>query len=141
MERIESQQFDLLAIDAFSSDAIPIHLLTREALAVYFKQLKPNGVLAIHISNRYLDLEPVCARGAEEFHKPAMTISDDGEAEPYLSASTWVLLTSAPNFFDDDSFRNADMHVSVAKKSFRTWTDDYSNVFGILIGIGKSANN
>ena len=65
LERQESQQFDMLAVDAFSSDAIPIHLLTREALALYFHHLKPNGILALHISNRYLDLVPVCARGAE----------------------------------------------------------------------------
>ena len=69
----------MLAVDAFSSDAIPIHLLTREALALYFHHLKPDGILALHISNRYLDLEPVCARGAEFFDKQAMTVSDDGE--------------------------------------------------------------
>lgn len=132
MERMESLQLDLLAVDAFSSDAIPVHLLTREALAVYFRHLKPDGILALHISNRYLDLEPVCARGAEDFKKVAMTVSDDGSEQPYLSASTWVLLTSDSMIFNDDAFKDADIAPAKVKKDFRAWTDDYSNVFQIL---------
>jgi spermidine synthase len=132
MERMDSLQLDLLAVDAFSSDAIPVHLLTREAFAVYFRHLKPGGILALHISNRYLDLEPVCARGAEFFHKDAMTVSDDGDEAPYLSASTWVLLTSDPAIFQDDAFAKADITPAKAPKTFRAWTDDYSNVFQIL---------
>ena len=88
----EPPQLDLLAVDAFSSDAIPVHLLTREAMAVYFRHLKPDGMLALHISNRYLDLEPVCERGAEYFGRADGL--DDGSEAPYLSASTWVLVTS-----------------------------------------------
>src|SRR5580698_9608149 len=79
----EIQNFDVLSVDAFSSDAIPIHLLTREALALYFHHLKPTGILALHISNRYLDLAPVCAAGAAYFHKEARTVTDDGEAGSY----------------------------------------------------------
>ena len=96
----EVQNFDVLSVDAFSSDAIPIHLLTREALGLYFKHLKPDGILALHISNRYLDLAPVCAAGAEYFHKEARTVSDDGEGGSYLSSSTWVLVTSHPEWFE-----------------------------------------
>ncbi len=132
LERMDSLQLDLLAVDAFSSDAIPVHLLTREALGVYFRHLKPDGILALHISNRYLDLEPVCARGAEYFKKDAMTVSDDGSEEPYLSASTWVLLTSNSPIFLDDAFKDADIQPAKAAKTFRAWTDDYSNVFQIL---------
>jgi SAM-dependent methyltransferase len=132
MERMESLQLDLLAVDAFSSDAIPVHLLTREALAVYFRHLKPDGILALHISNRYLDLEPVCKGGAEFFHKDAMTVTDDGEEAPYLSASTWVLLTSGTDIFNDDAFKNADIQPAKTIPNFRAWTDDYSNVFQIL---------
>ncbi len=62
LEAQPSQQFDLMAIDAFTSDAIPVHLLTREAFALYFRHLKPAGILAVHVSNRYLDLVPVVAR-------------------------------------------------------------------------------
>jgi hypothetical protein len=132
MERTASLQLDLLAVDAFSSDAIPVHLLTREALAVYFRHLKPEGVLALHISNRYLDLEPVCAKGAEFFGKTAMTVYDDGTSEEYFSASSWVLLTSNIALFHDDAFDNADFWPAVAKPPFRAWTDDYSNIFQIL---------
>ena len=132
LERQASQNFDVLAVDAFSSDAIPIHLLTREAIALYVKQLQPQGILALHISNRYLDLEPVCARGAQDFSLTAMVVDDDGETAGYMSASTWVLLTSRASWFDTISFRGADMHAAQASKGFREWTDDYSNVFQIL---------
>ena len=66
LEAQPSQQFDLMAIDAFSSDAIPVHLLTREAFALYFRHLKPTGILAVHVSNRYLDLVPVVSRNARD---------------------------------------------------------------------------
>jgi spermidine synthase len=132
MERMDSLQLDVLAVDAFSSDAIPVHLLTREALAVYFRHLKPEGILALHISNRYLDLEPVCKGGADFFNKSAMTVTDDGEEAPYLSASTWVLMTSGTDIFNDDAFKNADIQPAKTKPNFRAWTDDYSNVFQIL---------
>ena len=132
LERQEPQNFDVLAVDAFSSDAIPIHLLTREALALYFHHLKPDGILALHVSNRYLDLIPVCQRGAEAFHKQAMVVSDDGEEAEYLSASTWVLLSSDGAWFKMPSFQGADMTAATAPARFREWTDDYSNVFQIL---------
>ncbi len=131
LERQENQNFDLIAVDAFSSDAIPIHLLTREALAVYFRQLKPAGILALHVSNRYLDLVPVCARGAEEFHKKATVIFNDDESD-FQTGSTWVLLTSDAGWFHSRSFASADFTPAVARTSFRTWTDNYSNVFQIL---------
>ncbi len=132
LERQDPQNFDVLAVDAFSSDAIPVHLLTREALGLYFHHLKPDGILALHISNRYLDLEPVCARGAEAFSKTAMSVSDEGDEAAYLSSSTWVLLTSRPGWFDTISFKGADMSPAKASKNFLTWTDDYSNVFQIV---------
>jgi hypothetical protein len=131
LERQQPQNFDVLAVDAFSSDAIPIHLLTREALDLYFHHLKPSGILALHVSNRYLDLIPVCERGAEFFHKQAMVVSDDPE-EGYLSDSTWVLLTSDGDWFKTAPFSHADMEPATAPKRFRGWTDDYSNVFQIL---------
>ncbi len=132
LERQESQQFDLLAVDAFSSDAIPIHLLTREALALYFRHLKPRGILALHVSNRYLDLVPVCATGAAAFGKQAMVVDDDGETHTYYSSSTWVLVTSDGEWFKMPSFKQADMEPATASPRFRAWTDDYSNVFQIL---------
>ncbi len=132
MERMDSLQLDLLAVDAFSSDAIPVHLLTREALAVYFRHLKPDGILALHISNRYLDLEPVCQKGAELFNKQAMTVYDEGDEAQYLSTSNWVLVTSDTTIFLDNIFDDSMITPSKPRRGFRAWTDDYSNVFQIL---------
>jgi hypothetical protein len=126
------QNFDVLSVDAFSSDAIPIHLLTREALDLYFHHLKPNGILALHISNRYLDLAPVCAAGAAYFHKAAFTVNDDGESASYFSSSTWVLLTSDTTWFQEPQFANADIAKTQEQPNFRAWTDDYSNIVQIL---------
>jgi hypothetical protein len=132
LEKEPPQNFDLLAVDAFSSDAIPVHLLTREAIQVYYKHLKPDGVLALHISNRYLELEPVAERGAETVGRKGMVIEDDGTTADYASASTWVLITSQPDFFKGAFFKDADMHEPKMPANFRTWTDDYSNLFQIL---------
>ncbi len=132
LERQDSQQFDLLAVDAFSSDAVPIHLLTREALAVYFRHLKPDGVLALHVTNRYLNLVPVIASGAQNFGKQAMVVSDDGHDAGYLFPSIWVLLTSDAAWFKSPSFETADIAQAVAPPRFRTWTDNYSNIFQAL---------
>ncbi len=131
LERQEPQNYDVLSVDAFSSDAIPVHLLTREALAVYFRHLKPDGILALHISNRYLDLGPVCAAGAQYFHKEAWTVSDD-PSENYLSSSTWVLVTNNGDWFKYPSFADADMVRTKITPGFRPWTDDYSNLWQIV---------
>jgi hypothetical protein len=132
LESQQSQQFDILAVDAFSSDSIPVHLLTREAFALYFRQLKPNGVLALHISNRYLDLAPVCAAGAKAFDKKATVVADDGEGGSYLNSSTWVLVTSDTSLTDAPSFMGANMYPPNLPEKFRPWTDDYSNIWQIL---------
>ena len=132
LERQETQHYDLIAVDAFSSDAIPVHLLTREATGLYFRHLKPNGILALHISNRYLDLEPVCLGDAQAFGKQARVVDDTGDEELYFSESTWVLVTSDPAWFDASSFKGARMRPAKMPGKFRPWTDDYSNLFQIL---------
>jgi hypothetical protein len=132
LEKLEPQNFDLLAVDAFSSDAIPIHLLTREAMQLYARHLKPNGILALHISNRYLNLEPVCEGGAEFLGRHAWTVADEGEGGEYLSSSTWVLVTADASLPKSAQFVNADISPSKITKGFRPWTDDYSNIVQIL---------
>ena len=132
LERQDTQNFDILAVDAFSSDAIPIHLLTNEALAVYFRHLKPDGILALHISNRYLDLAPVCKRGAEAFNKTATVVDNEADDANYVLDSTWVLLTSEPKWLKSHAFDGADVSDAKAPPKFRGWTDDYSNIFQIL---------
>src|SRR5439155_21237654 len=81
LERQAPQNFDVLAVDAFTSDSIPVHLLTKEAVALYFRHLKPTGVLAVHVSNRYLDLEPVVQRAAAALGKEARVVDNDADEE------------------------------------------------------------
>jgi hypothetical protein len=126
------QNYDILAVDAFSSDAIPVHLLTREAIQLYFRHLKPEGVLALHISNRYLDLKPVCEGGAESVGRQAWVVEDEGDEASYLSSSTWVLVSSDLSLYKGKFFKDATISQYTAKKGFRPWTDDYSNLFQIL---------
>jgi hypothetical protein len=132
LERQEDQQFDLLSVDAFTGDAIPVHLLTQEAVALYFRHLKPRGILAIHISNWYLDLAPVCARDAETLGKRATIVQDDGHDGDYVTPSTWVLVTGDSAWFQAPSFAGAVMSPAVAPPGFRGWTDDYSNVLQVF---------
>ena len=132
LERQAMQHYDLLAVDAFSSDAIPVHLLTREAAQLYFHHLNPNGILALHITNRYLNLESVCLGDAQAFGQQAMVIDDEGDEASYFSASTWVLVTSHPAWFNAPSFKDAQMRPARMPDKFRTWTDNYSNFLQIL---------
>jgi len=133
MEKQEPQNYDVLVIDAFSSDAIPVHLLTREVMQLYFKLLKPDGVLAVHISNRYLDLAPVCFRGAEFVGKKATVVSDDASDNTFANSTTWVLITSPDNnVFQSSTFEGANMYPASAAATFRGWTDDYSSILPIL---------
>jgi SAM-dependent methyltransferase len=130
---------DLLALDAFSSDAIPIHLLTREALLVYRRALKPNGLLLVHISNRYLDLEPVLAAAAERdgWHAAALDYSPSAEEEGRnLTRSIWVAMAR-----DRDTLLTLgvasgdDAHLWRPLRSragFPGWTDDYASILPLL---------
>jgi hypothetical protein len=132
LEAQPSRQFDLMAIDAFTSDAIPVHLLTREAFALYFRHLKPAGILAVHVSNRYLDLVPVVARNAHDFGKAAIDVDDEDEAADYYAVSDWVLVSSDAAIFHDSAFKSSSVQPAHLRPNLRPWTDDYSNLFQIL---------
>lgn len=132
LKRGESPQYDVLVIDAFSSDAIPVHLLTKESFELYQKLLKPTGILAVHISNRYLDLSPVCQKGADAMGRKAMVVYDEGDGSPNSNSTTWVLIASDPNFFQSSAFNGANIYPPMVKADFRAWTDDYSNIWSIL---------
>jgi len=131
LERLPSEQLDVLAVDAFTSDAIPIHLLTREAFHVYLRHLKRDGILIVHISNRYLDLEPVVTEGAKEIGWFGVTVSDEGDEEPYYTSSTYMVLSPKSQFFDHPLFHDASIAPMHGRPHFRAWTDDYSNVVSI----------
>ena len=131
LEREPPQNFDVIAVDAFSSDSIPVHLLTREAFAVYFRQLKPDGVLAIHISNRYLDLGPVVEQEGRAMGKSVLQIDNESEDEGDISASSWVLVTGREGYLDRASLKS--FSVKIPKRpDLRIWTDDYSNLWQIV---------
>ena len=133
LERMqESENLDFLAMDAFTSDAVPMHLLTREAYATYQRHLKPDGVLAINISNRYLDLEPIIAEAAKEMGWSGVVVYDEGDSEAYYVSNTWILLSKSPAIFASPKFADAQTVALAPRKGFRGWTDDYSNIIQIL---------
>jgi hypothetical protein len=105
-------------------------LLTREAFVLYFRHLKPDGVLAVHVSNKHLELTPVVKLAAASLGKDARLVDTEDE-ENDVFGSSWVLVTSGAGFFDKPLMRTAAVAVPLPHK-MRMWTDDYSNLFQIL---------
>jgi SAM-dependent methyltransferase len=132
LEREPPQNFDVLAVDAFSSDAIPVHLITREALALYLRHVKPDGVVAFHVSNRFLDLVPVVARLAGENGVHAVAVYEDADEDASRTQSDWVLVSRDPAAFKDREIEAAGAIPAEDRPALRTWTDDYSNLVQIL---------
>jgi SAM-dependent methyltransferase len=130
LEREAPENFDVLAVDAFSSDSIPVHLLTREAIELYFRHLKPDGILAVHISNRYLDLQPVLQGETAVLHKVARVVDTEDDETQDVFGATWVLIANPATGFTQDELSNSAPLES--KRTVRLWTDDYSNLFKIL---------
>ena len=138
LERAEDQKFDLLALDAFSSDAIPAHLLTKEAVQVYLRHMKPDGILAIHISNRHFDLRPVIAALGTEFKLMDRYVADERtdhpgeEDDPGVVGSTiseWVLLAKSEAAFASGYLADLDQ---MDEDREVLWTDDYSSLSQIM---------
>ncbi len=127
----ERTPFDLLVLDAFSGDAIPVHLLTREALAVYLRLLKPGGVIAFHVSNVYLDLAPVVRQLAEQAGYQAVQVKNHEDADNKVLASDWVLVTNNEAILENGAIR---LHsVPIARRDgIRPWTDGFNNLLEIV---------
>jgi spermidine synthase len=123
--------FDVLVVDAFSGDAIPVHLLTREAFELYFRHLSATGILAVHVSNKYLDLKPVVTAAAEALGKEAIVVTNGADPKNEIYVSTWMLLGNRPEELSPANFPVLTM-VLEKKKKLRLWTDDYSNLLQIL---------
>jgi hypothetical protein len=125
----QPQQCDVLAVDAFSGDSIPVHLITREAVALYGHHVKPDGILAFHVSNRYLDLQPVLAQLATATDFRAVNIEDE-PVPVYLSRTDWVLMsrTSATLAHPIIASHAKPLH----DKPIRMWTDASNNLFQVL---------
>ena len=139
LERQEDQQFDVLAMDAFSSDSVPVHLLTRQVFALYARHLKPDGVLAINVSNRYLNLVPIVTGNAKANGMSVVLVEDEGKDEEFYSATSWMLCSRDARIFDDPLFHTVDAETHEKDTTrpqedpkIRPWTDDYSNLFQIL---------
>jgi SAM-dependent methyltransferase len=135
LEREPPQRFDVLAVDAFSSDAIPVHLITREALAVYLRHMAPDGIVAFHVSNRFLDLIPVVARIARENSAYAVLVRDDpdeDEDDSRRSRTDWVLVSRDRAALQAAAIVKTGAEAAADRKDWRTWTDDYSNLVQIL---------
>ncbi len=124
-------RFDLLLIDAFSSDSIPLHLLTRQAIDIYLHCLQPEGLLAVHISNRHLDLEPVLANLAADAGLTALVCDDDDESAEGKYRSTWVVLARTCPALKALQ-QNPSWELLEPDPEKRLWTDDYSNILDVL---------
>ncbi len=141
LAEVPKGQFDVLALDAFSSDAIPLHLLTREAFATYGRALKPDGLLIVHISNRYIDLNPVVAAEAKANGWVA-ALRHDGPTEEMVNKgarpSLWIALSRNPEKLSQltgkldkkkSAYYNADQWLELdSSTDTRAWTDDYASV-------------
>ncbi len=137
--RVPANSIDILAVDAFSSDAVPMHLLTHEALQVYGQAVQPNGIVLFHISNRYLDLRPVIAELAESSHwQSAMLeyVPTPEEEERGATVSVWIALTRNPETLqrleqlsggDASAWRSVD-----PQPGFSGWTDDHASILPII---------
>ena len=132
LEREEDQHYDVLILDAFSSDSIPMHLLTREAMEVYLRHLEPNGILAANMSNRHVDIKPVLKQHAEHYGMEFAYVPNwDDDARGVYGAS-WGLVTNNRAFLDDwvvDTLRDEETPIDT---SLRPWTDDFTNLLVVL---------
>jgi SAM-dependent methyltransferase len=125
------QNFNVIVVDAFSGDAIPVHLLTREALALYRRHLRPDGIIAFHVSNQYIDLEPVVAGIADNAGLHAVSVHSHGDEQTGLYYADWILVTANQAFLNQPEVVNNGFPTSL-KPGARLWTDNYSSVFPLL---------
>ena len=139
MEREKSRgvpgRFDVLALDAFSGDAIPVHLLTRECYAIYQYHLKPDGILALHVSNRYFNLNPVVRSLALSDTRDgvqALRMEDEGSPLQGTDDTSWILITANAEFLANQKVRSAVALWDAEDSRRMLFTDDYSNLFRLL---------
>ncbi len=131
LEEAADGKYGLMVIDAFSSDAIPVHLLTREALNLYFSKLDIKGVLAIHISNKYLDLEPVLGRLAMDARLASRSQDDDIESTKTRYRSHWIIMARRDKDFG--TMENDPRWIKLRVDGLgKVWTDDFSNILSVF---------
>ena len=125
------QNFDVIVVDAFSGDAIPVHLLTREALALYRRHLRPDGIIAFHVSNQYINLEPVVAGIAADAGLHAVSVHSHADEQTGLYYADWILVTANQALLNQPEIVNNGFPTPL-KPGARLWTDNYSSVFPLL---------
>lgn len=131
LNREAPQRFDVLVVDAFSGDAIPLHLLTREAMEAYRRQLAPGGVVAFHVSNSYLSLAPEIALVADAEGMQARVVESFEVPAEGAYRATWVLVSADPSFFAKPGMQAATARIT-RRTGLRVWTDDYSSLLPVL---------
>ncbi|HEX7863897.1 MAG TPA: fused MFS/spermidine synthase [Variovorax sp.] len=131
LEREPVQGFDVLAVDAFSGDSVPVHLLTAEAMDAYLRHMKPDGVIAFHVTNRFLALPPVIARVAEARGLHAVLVHDEAEQAEWLRRTDWVLVARDPRVLAREPVGQAATPIAT-QPGRRPWTDDFNNLLGAL---------
>jgi spermidine synthase len=124
------QHFDVLVLDAFSADAIPMHLLTREAMRTWLAAITPDGVIAVHISNRFLNLNPVLAALAHNYNLHSGWIHHNADTEHADTPSDWVLLSRNNKVLSIPAIAQQMKPIDTNKSVL--WTDNYSNLFSVL---------
>jgi len=124
------QDFDVLAVDAFSGDAIPVHLITAEAMAVYLRHMKPDGIIGFHITNKFINLAPVVQNIAEAKGLHVAFIHDDTD-NPALRNTDWILVARNPAVLQQDAIRKSTSGVPPIPH-LGVWTDDFNNLFDVL---------
>ena len=153
LEAEADNNFDVLVLDAFSSDAIPVHLLTAEAFELYARHLKPGGVICVHISNRYLELKPVVVSAAKIINLDQLGWLSGANERTGTTMAEWIILTSNPEvksafqrrveaFIKHESdtgelaewqpFLGQTVPLQGVDEGFKPWTDDYSNLFSLM---------
>jgi SAM-dependent methyltransferase len=125
------QNYDVIAVDAFSGDAIPVHLLTAEAIQLYLRHLRPGGIIAFHISNLYLDLAPVVKQEADHAGLKAVIVSTSDDVDEAAFAADWVLVTANEQFLALPDVDSASAYIT-PRPDLRLWTDDYSSLLPIF---------
>ncbi len=128
LEREEPRNFDVLVLDAFSSDSIPVHLLTLEAMSTYRRHLAADGVICVHVSNRHLNLTPVVQAMAGDW--PARRAHTGEDLTKRLYVTEWIMISRNKALLE--ALDTISTRLSPAPADFRPWTDDYSNLFSVL---------
>ena len=131
MENEPPQNYDVIAIDAFSGDAIPVHLITSEALALYKRHIRPGGIIAFHVSNRFLRLQPVVKQLADHAGMQSVLISSADDEKIDVFSADWVLVTNSQAFLARSELED-DKEDIVVPPRLRRWTDDYNSLLPIL---------